>query len=93
MGHPASSFTSYDCTNRSTIVESYPLLEPDACAITGGNREVEMIVYGEIVQMKQDRIIPIFRSQVVVTIVSQCRGHWFSAGVTNYSCFREPKRL
>ncbi len=51
------------------------------------------MVYGEIVQIKQDRIIPIFRCQVIKTIVSQCCGHWLLAGVTRYIRFREPKSL
>jgi hypothetical protein len=37
---------------QSNIVESYSLLEPDACAATDDNREMEALVYGEIVQMK-----------------------------------------
>jgi hypothetical protein len=46
-------------------VESYLLLEPDACAITDGKGDVETVVCGGIVQMKQDRIIPIFRCLVI----------------------------
>jgi hypothetical protein len=69
------------------------LLEPDACAASDSNGEVETVVYGEIVQMKQDRIIPIFRCQAVETIVSQYCGHWSLAGVTRYIRFREPKPL
>jgi hypothetical protein len=54
---------------------------------------METVVYGEIVQMNQDRIIPIFRCQVVKTIVSQYCGHRSTAGVTCYIRFREPKPL
>ncbi len=32
VGGQADAFTAYDCSNRSNIVESYSLLEPDACA-------------------------------------------------------------
>ncbi len=42
------------------MVESYSLLEPDACANMGRDGEVETTVYGEIVQIKQDRMIPVF---------------------------------
>jgi hypothetical protein len=52
-----------------------------------------MAAYGEIVQMTQDRIIPIFRCQVIETIVSQYCGHWSSVGVTCYIRFRESKAL
>jgi hypothetical protein len=58
---PSQAFTAYNCSNRSNIVKLYSLLEPDACAASGGNREMETVVYGEIVQMKQYRIIPISR--------------------------------
>jgi hypothetical protein len=59
-GKPTEAFNAYDCSNRSNLVESYSLLEPEACAASDGNGERETVVYGEIVQMKHDRIIPIF---------------------------------
>jgi hypothetical protein len=34
-GQVVEGFTAYDCSNRSNIVESYLLLEPDACANMG----------------------------------------------------------
>jgi hypothetical protein len=60
-GSPAAAFIAYDCSNRSNVVESYSLLEPDACANMGRDIEMETTVYGEIVQIKQDRMIPVFR--------------------------------
>jgi hypothetical protein len=41
---PAEGFTAYDCSNRSNMVESYSLLEPDACANMGRDGEVETTV-------------------------------------------------
>jgi hypothetical protein len=64
-GHPTAGFTAYDCSNRSNIVEAYSLLELDACANMGKEGEVETTVYGEIVQIKQDRMIPVFRCIVI----------------------------
>ncbi len=56
------------------MVESYSLLKPDACANMGRDGEVETTVYGEIIQIKQDRMIPVFRCVVVETLVAQyCR--------------------
>jgi hypothetical protein len=89
----AEGLTAYDCSNRSNIVESYSLLEPDACTMSDRNGEIKTVVYREILQMKQDGIIPIFRCQVIETIVSQYCGHWSLAGVTRYIWFREPKAL
>jgi hypothetical protein len=60
MRSPMAAFTAYDCSNRSNVVESYSLLEPDACANMGRDGEVETTVYREIVQIKQDRMIPLF---------------------------------
>ncbi len=93
MGRPAEVFTSYGCSNRSNIGESYSLLGPEAFAASDGNGEMETVIYGEIVQMKQERIIPIFRCQVIKTIVSQYCSHWSSAKATRYILFREPKPL
>jgi hypothetical protein len=41
-------------------------------------------VYGEIVQMKQDHIIPVFRCQIIETIIPQHCGHWSSTGKSWY---------
>jgi hypothetical protein len=70
------------------------LLEPDTCAATKGISKIKTVVYGEIVKMKQDRIIPVFHCQVFETIASQYCGHWSSASdksVKRYIHFREPK--
>jgi hypothetical protein len=90
---PVGEFTAYDCSNRSNVVKSYSLLEPDACANMGRDREVETTVYGEIVQIKQDRMIPVFRCVVVETLVAQYCGMFSAAGVTRYIRFRELKTL
>jgi hypothetical protein len=84
---PVDGFTAYDCSNRSNVVESYSLLEPDACPNMGRDEEVETTVYGEIVQIKQDRMIPVFRCVVVETLVAQYCGMFSAAGVTRYIRF------
>jgi hypothetical protein len=93
LGNMAEGFTAYDCSNRSNIVELYSLLEPDVCANMGKEGEVETTVYREIVQIKQDSMIPVFRCVVIETNVSQYCGHFSAAGVTRYIGFREPKTL
>jgi hypothetical protein len=92
-GHPAEWFTAYDCSNRSNIVEAYSLLEPDTCANMGKEGEVETTVYGEIVQIKQDRMIPVFRCIIIETLISQYCGMFSAAGVARYIRFRELKPL
>ncbi len=90
-GRVVEGFTAYDCSNWSNIVESYSLLEPDVCANMGKEGEVEITVYGEIVQIKQERMIPVFRCVVIETIVSQYCGHFSAAGVTRSSVSGNPK--
>jgi hypothetical protein len=92
-GGPVQAFTAYDCTNRSNVVEAYSLLEPDACANSGRDGEVETTVFGEIVQIKQDRMIPVFRCIVIETLVAQYCGMFSAAGVTRYLKFRVLKLL
>jgi hypothetical protein len=87
MRSPVAAFTAYDCSNRSNVVESYSLLEPDACANMGRDGEVETTVYGEIIQIKQDRMIPVFRCTVIETLVAQYCGMFSAAGVTRYLKF------
>jgi hypothetical protein len=59
----------------------------------GKEGEVETTVYREIVQIKQDRMIPVFRCIVVETLVAQYCGMFSAAGVTRYIRFRELKPL
>ncbi len=93
MVSSVEGFTAYDCSNRSNVVEAYSLLEPDTCANMGKEGEVETTVYGEIVQIKQDRMIPVFRCIVVETLVAQYCSMFSAAGVTRYIRFRELKPL
>ncbi len=93
MVSSVEGFTTYDCSNRSNVVEAYSLLEPDTCANMGKEGEVETTVYGEIVQIKQDRMIPVFRCIVVETLVAQYCGMFSAAGVTWYIRFWELKPL
>ncbi len=44
QGGPADGFTAYDCSNRSNIVESYSLLEPDAVAVSDKTGEFKSAV-------------------------------------------------
>jgi hypothetical protein len=92
-GQVVEEFTAYDCFNRSNVMEAYSLLEPDACTNMGKEGEVETTVYGEIVQIKQDRMILVFRCIVIETLVSQYCGMFSAAGVARYIRFRELSAL
>jgi hypothetical protein len=71
MVSSVDGFTAYDCSNWTNVVEAYSLLELDTCANMGKDGEVETNVYGEIVQIKQDRMIPVFRCVIIETMVAQ----------------------
>ncbi len=90
---PVDAFIAYDCSNSTNLVEAYSLLEPDACAIMGKDGEVETSVYGEVAQVKQDRMIPVFRCMVVETLVTQYCGMFSAAGVKRYIRCRELRPL
>jgi hypothetical protein len=87
---PASGFVAYDCMNASNTVEAYSLLAPEECHMTGGEHKVKRIVQAEVVQIKRERTINVFRCQVLETLVSHYCGHSSAAGVTRYLKFREP---
>jgi hypothetical protein len=93
MVSSVDGFTAYDCSNRTNVVESYSLLEPDTCANMGKDGEVETSVYGEVAQVKQDRMIPVFRCMVIETLVAQYCGMFSAAGVKRYIRFRELRPL
>ncbi len=90
-GKMAEGFTAYDCSNRATLWNR--TLCWNMCAIMGKEGEVETTVYGEIVQIKQDRMIPVFKCVVIETIVFQYCGHFSAAGVTRYIRFKETKTV
>ncbi len=76
VGGQVSALTAYDCSNKCNVIESYSLLEPDVCANSdkaGGDNSLR----GNL-QIKQDQMIPVFRCQVIETIMSQyCRHFWW----------------
>ncbi len=49
LGSPLDAFKAYHCMNQSNIVESYLLLEPDACAASDGNGEIKTTMYGRLI--------------------------------------------
>ncbi len=93
MVSSVDGFTAYNCSNRSNVVEAYSLLEPDACANMGKEGEVETMVYGEIVQIKQDRMIPVFRCIVIETLVVQYCGMSPQQGSPDTSGFESSSLL
>ncbi|OBQ32322.1 MAG: hypothetical protein AN484_28065, partial [Aphanizomenon flos-aquae WA102] len=88
-----TGFTAYDCTNQTNAVVAYSLIDPAPCEDRSKGAEVERVVHGELVQQKKDRMLSVFRCQVVESVFSQYCGHASAAGVTRYLSFREPKAV
>jgi hypothetical protein len=86
-------FVAYDCANGTKRVDAYSLLEPPACPTTKDHHEVERTIFGERVQMKKDRTVPVFRCTVIESVMSQYCGFNLAGGVVRYLTFREPRRV
>jgi hypothetical protein len=93
MVSSVDAFIAYNCSNNTNVEEFYSLLEPDTCANMGKDGEVETSVYGEVAQVKQDRMIPVFRCMVIETLVAQYCGMFSAAGVSRYIRFPELRPL
>jgi hypothetical protein len=59
----------------------------------GKEGEVETTVYREIVQIKHDRMIPVFRCIIIETLISQYCGMFSATRVARYIRFQELKPL
>jgi hypothetical protein len=64
-------FVANDCANGTNRVDSYSLMEPAACPTTEDHHEVERTIFREIVQMKKDRTVRVFRCTVIESVMSQ----------------------
>ena len=49
-----NAFAASDCNNITVPVESYSLLEPEACASGEKNKEIQRDIFAEVAQLKQD---------------------------------------
>jgi hypothetical protein len=74
QGRLVMGFVAYDCANSTNRMDAYSLLEPAACPTHGDHHEVERTIFGEIVQMKKDRTVPIFKCMVIESVMSQYCG-------------------
>ncbi len=74
-------------------MDVYSLLEPAACPTTQHHHKVERTIFTEIIQMKQDRMVPVFRCSVIESVMSQYCGFNSAGGVVRYITFREPSRV
>ncbi len=67
------------------------MLELAACPTTEDHHEMERTIYGEIVQMKRDRTVPVFCHTVIESMMSQYCGFNSVCGIVRYPSFWEPR--
>ncbi len=85
------AFTAYDCNNISAPVEIFSLLAPEECPSGEKGKEIERVIWGEVIQMKQDRYIQVYRCEVIESVWSQYCGWNHAAGVLRPIRWREPR--
>jgi hypothetical protein len=91
VGMPeCTAFRAYDCNNQSSQIEQYSLLDPEPCGNMEKVHAIERELYGEIVQIKKERLVQVTRCTATQTIKSTyC---WFQSrsGPERYKKFHEP---
>jgi hypothetical protein len=51
------AFRAYDCNSQSSQIEQYSLLDPEPCGNMEKVHAIERELYGEIVQIKKERLV------------------------------------
>ncbi len=62
------AFRAFDCNSQSSQIEQYSLLDPDPCGNMEKVHAIERELYGEIVQIKKERLVQVTRCTATQTI-------------------------
>jgi hypothetical protein len=65
-----AAFRAYDCNNQSSQIEQYSLLDPEPCGNMEKVHAIEGELYGEIIQIKKERLVQVTRCTATQTIKS-----------------------
>jgi hypothetical protein len=65
-----TAFRAYDCNNQSSQIDQYSLLDPEPCGKMEKVHAIERELYGEIVQIKKERLVQVTRCTATQTIKS-----------------------
>jgi hypothetical protein len=84
------AFRAYDCNSQSSQIEQYSLLDPDSCGNMEKVHAIERELYGEIVQIKKERLVQVTRCTVTQTIKSVYSGWQSRTGPKRYAKFHDP---
>ncbi len=82
-----AAFRAYDCNNQSSQIEQYSLLDPEPCDNMEKVHAIERELYGEIVQIKKERLVQVTRCTATQTIKSVYCGFQSRSGPERYAKF------
>jgi hypothetical protein len=85
-----TAFRALDCNNQSLQIEQYSLLDPEPCANMEEVHAIERELYGEIVQIKKERLAQVTRCTATQTIKSVYCGFQSRSGPERYAKFQDP---
>ncbi len=85
-----TAFRAYDCNNQSSQIEQYSLLDPEPCGNIEKVHAIERELYGEIVQIKKERLVQVTRCTATQTIKLTYCGFQSRSGPERYAKFHDP---
>ncbi len=85
-----TAFRAYDCNNQSSQIEQYSLLDREPCGNMEKVHAIEPELYGEIMQIKQERLVQVTRCTATQTIKSVYCGFQRRWGPERYAKFHDP---
>jgi hypothetical protein len=85
-----TAFRAYDCNNQSSQIEQYSLLDPEPCGNMEKVHAIERELYGEIVQIKKERLVQVTRCSTTQTIKSTYCRFQSRSGPERYEKFHDP---
>jgi hypothetical protein len=84
------AFRAYNCNSQSSQIEKYSLLEPEPCGNMEKVHAIERELYGEIVQIKKERLVQVTRCMATQTVKSVYCGWQSRTGPERYAKFHDP---
>ncbi len=83
------AFRAYDCNNQISQIEQYSLLDPEPCGNMEKVHAIERELYGEILQIKKERLVQVTRCTAMQTIKSVYCGFQSRSGPERYAKFHD----
>ncbi len=81
---------AFDCNSQSSQIEQYSLLDPEPCDNMEKVHAIERELYGEIVQIKKERLVQVTRCTATQTIKTAYCGWQSRSGPERYAKFHDP---